>query len=505
MPFTETSQEGQPVVYLGIEFSLTDSGSIRMREYRKDQAYPFHIIRYPHRNSNVPTSQGNGVYFSQLIRLGEITNNLPDYKDSVQCLTARMMARGHPIHELKPAWRKYLHNYWNAADIEDTDLSQWWWRMTKYLQRTGATTTPTPTRPEISHQYIPYGQPGGGQRAAECGWLITKWLCEHHKLAAPLREDLDAAARNLEKEEAKTWPKAWKAQYYNGYGNYDITTLIKILQPYGTLEYWKEGNTADAYIIAERCRKQKPGEPNGKQNHYTILLPHNRRWRYCDSTRKPSWVYDLQDFLSRTQGTVLQFGLKNHPPSPKISPVDDDTTEEEQPDDQLPETSSNAGGLTTAMLEDLDQEQAGLDALIQAGDNTTPHIPVWGANGHQPHKEEDEDRQSNCSTFSRCSKRSRDEEEPHDTTTHTGAQERHNMANTTTTGEDDETQQAKRRRAASVTLPRGHLPIPLIRSKRSTAGRAASMGATTDREYPSTSSNSTSTTNKQPSAAPQQK
>ncbi len=186
--------------------------------------------------------------------------------------------------------------------------------MTKYLRNTKPEEmntghiSSTQQNQSTHHRYIRYGEPGGGQKAAECGWLVTKWLMEHYKLIPPLRSDLDAAARKAQKEEKqlKTWPKQTVPPYYDVHGNYNITAMMQVLKPYGELEYLNTNTPTKiirAYFVHEKQRK-----------HYHIYLPShtNETWTENDSLRKPVIHSDntLEPHLQKLKekdATILTF------------------------------------------------------------------------------------------------------------------------------------------------------------------------------------------------------
>ena len=72
MEYEQTSKEGEPVVYLGMQLSINKAdNTIRMQEFDKEKIYPFTIFRYPHKDSNVPAHQAEGVYYLLTVNKAE--------------------------------------------------------------------------------------------------------------------------------------------------------------------------------------------------------------------------------------------------------------------------------------------------------------------------------------------------------------------------------------------------------------------------------------------------
>ena len=48
MEYTQSNPDATAAIYLGIEFTMTDTGRIRMHQYDKQRMFQFDLIWYPH-------------------------------------------------------------------------------------------------------------------------------------------------------------------------------------------------------------------------------------------------------------------------------------------------------------------------------------------------------------------------------------------------------------------------------------------------------------------------
>ncbi len=79
---------------------------------------------------------------------------------------------------------------------------------------------------------IKYGDPGGGQRQNECGYLVVKWILQHLGIQHPNEHRMKEIAADLAHKERqlRRTQKSYRTQYYSAMGDYNITALQEILR-----------------------------------------------------------------------------------------------------------------------------------------------------------------------------------------------------------------------------------------------------------------------------------
>ena len=62
--------------------------------------FNFHIVNFPHLDSNIPTKPAYGTYASQVVRIGRICDSYKHFKDRHYILTTRLLKQGYKFKML---------------------------------------------------------------------------------------------------------------------------------------------------------------------------------------------------------------------------------------------------------------------------------------------------------------------------------------------------------------------------------------------------------------------
>ena len=69
----KTTETDSRLSYLDLEINIRD------RKFDKRDGFSFHIVNFPHMDSNIPSKPAYGVYTSQLVRTGRICDDYPAF------------------------------------------------------------------------------------------------------------------------------------------------------------------------------------------------------------------------------------------------------------------------------------------------------------------------------------------------------------------------------------------------------------------------------------------
>ena len=85
MEYKKTA-EGESVVYLGVKVYIMISGEqreVHTTVYDREEAHPYHIVRYPEFGTVAPSQQLVGVIMGRLVHCQETCSHMKDFKESV--------------------------------------------------------------------------------------------------------------------------------------------------------------------------------------------------------------------------------------------------------------------------------------------------------------------------------------------------------------------------------------------------------------------------------------
>ena len=78
--------------------------------YKRD-AFKFHIVGFPFLDSNIPTKPVDGVYISQLVRIGRICGQYEDFKNKNLILTTRLLKQSYKYDQLCSYFKRFSNKY----------------------------------------------------------------------------------------------------------------------------------------------------------------------------------------------------------------------------------------------------------------------------------------------------------------------------------------------------------------------------------------------------------
>ena len=97
-------------MYLDLELSIGDS-MFRTAVFNKRDGFNFHIVNFPHMNSNVPSKPTYGVYISQLVRIGRICDSYKGFFTRHPRLTCRLVKQGFLYDKLVTSFKTFSCRY----------------------------------------------------------------------------------------------------------------------------------------------------------------------------------------------------------------------------------------------------------------------------------------------------------------------------------------------------------------------------------------------------------
>jgi hypothetical protein len=154
------TSEGDTVVYLGVKvYTLLegDKRELHTTVYDREEAYPYHIVRYPEFGTVAPTQQLGGVIMGRLVNAQETCSHMKDFKESVANIFRHSMWRGYPRRLVQSVWSRFLFQRWCSTDIRVKELRVWFSKVWSYLMRSGASQRQTPL--ELTPPLAPHREP----------------------------------------------------------------------------------------------------------------------------------------------------------------------------------------------------------------------------------------------------------------------------------------------------------------------------------------------------------
>ena len=135
MEYKKTA-EGESVVYLGVKVYIMKSGEqreVHTTVYDREEAYPYHIVRYPEFGTVAPSQQLGGVIMGRLVHCQETCSHMKDFKESVGTVFRNALWRGYSRRLVQSVWSRFLFQRWHSTDIRVKELRVWFSKVWKYL------------------------------------------------------------------------------------------------------------------------------------------------------------------------------------------------------------------------------------------------------------------------------------------------------------------------------------------------------------------------------------
>ena len=83
----------------------------RTAVFDKRDGFNFHIVNFPHMNSNLPSKPAYGVYISQLVRIGRICDSYKGFFTRHHRLTCRLFKQSFLYDKLVTSFRTFCCRY----------------------------------------------------------------------------------------------------------------------------------------------------------------------------------------------------------------------------------------------------------------------------------------------------------------------------------------------------------------------------------------------------------
>ena len=87
------NQNTQAASHLDLDLEIND-GIFSSKLYDKREAFPFSVVRMPHRQSNMPSKMFYSTISAEVLRICRATSKFSDFVDSVKKLLTRMIKQG---------------------------------------------------------------------------------------------------------------------------------------------------------------------------------------------------------------------------------------------------------------------------------------------------------------------------------------------------------------------------------------------------------------------------
>ena len=123
------NENTQAASHLDLDLKIND-GIFSSKLYDKREAFPFSVVRMPHRQSNMPSKMFYSTISAEVLRICRVTSNFSDFVDSVKKLLKRMIKQG-----AKPP--KNVGREGGGQEIKKILLKMMgrhWWDFEKFLK-----------------------------------------------------------------------------------------------------------------------------------------------------------------------------------------------------------------------------------------------------------------------------------------------------------------------------------------------------------------------------------
>ena len=95
---------------LDLEVDISDS-RFTTAVFDKRDGFSFHIVNFPHMDSNIPSKPVCGIYISQLVRIGHICDSYRSFFTRHHQLTCRLVKQGFLYDKLVTSFKGFCSRY----------------------------------------------------------------------------------------------------------------------------------------------------------------------------------------------------------------------------------------------------------------------------------------------------------------------------------------------------------------------------------------------------------
>ena len=105
-----TTETDSRLSYLDLEVNISDR-RFTTAVFDKRDGFNFHIVNFPHMDSNIPSKPAYGVYISQLVRIGRICDSYKSFFTRHHQLTCRLVKQGFLYDKLVTSFKGFCSRY----------------------------------------------------------------------------------------------------------------------------------------------------------------------------------------------------------------------------------------------------------------------------------------------------------------------------------------------------------------------------------------------------------
>ena len=122
MELKSTNLAQNTCTYLDLRISIYQ-GRYNYKSYDKRNDFPFDVINFPYKNSNIPTNPAYGVFTSQLVRLCRINKTANYFQKDTLKLVKKIVKQGFDPRKLKEKYLAFCTNYLSEWGRYGLDIS----------------------------------------------------------------------------------------------------------------------------------------------------------------------------------------------------------------------------------------------------------------------------------------------------------------------------------------------------------------------------------------------
>ena len=122
MELKSTNLAQNTSTYLDLRISIYQ-GRYNYKSYDKRNDFPFDVINFPYKNSNIPTNPAYGVFTSQLVRLCRINKTANYFQKDTLKLVKKFVKQGFDPRKLKEKYLAFCTNYLSEWGRYGLDIS----------------------------------------------------------------------------------------------------------------------------------------------------------------------------------------------------------------------------------------------------------------------------------------------------------------------------------------------------------------------------------------------
>ena len=124
LKLNKENDSDQHATFLDMDITI-EGRKLKTKLYDKRNSYNFDIVRFPYKNSNLPSKMFYATIGAEVLRICRATSEYTDFISTTSPFLARMRSQGAFEGAIKRALRKMISRHWESFakyDIPDTDI-----------------------------------------------------------------------------------------------------------------------------------------------------------------------------------------------------------------------------------------------------------------------------------------------------------------------------------------------------------------------------------------------